>query len=168
MRYEDVTDKFINKQQYKIEQQKYYISSDGIKHNMDRRYVVLDTTKKEIEVAELLGELFGGVIKMIPKVNEPAGIKTLDYMINGKRFDLKEIRGNSKNTLYDAVSKQKRQADNFIFDISNTKMDNEEAIRQVKSIYHSKNTRWIQMLILIRNGKILKIYQKVKVDCNPI
>ena len=31
-----------------------------------------------------------------------------------------EIKGNSKNSLYNALSKKIKQADNFIFDISNT------------------------------------------------
>lgn len=168
MIYEEITNKFTNKKQYRIEKQTYYMAEDGIKYNIDGKHVILDTTEKEVEVAELVGEILGGDIKIIPKVNEPEGIKTPDYIINGEKFDLKEIRGNSKNTLYDALGKQKRQANNFIFDISNTKMNKEEAIRQIRNIYLSRNRRWVQMLILIENKEILKIYRKIKVDCNPI
>lgn len=162
MKYEDITTKFCDKKQYKLEQQQYYETNDGTKYDVDGKYIVLDSTKREIEVAKLLGEVFGGTIKLIPKVNEPPGIKTPDYIINDEKFDLKGISGNSKNTLYNSLGKQKRQANNFIFDISDTKMDKEEAIKQIESIYQSKNRKWVQILILIENAEILKIYKRVK------
>lgn len=160
MKYQDITNQYITKKDYKIKKQKYYISDDGIKYNVDGKHVLLEPTKREIEVAKLLGETIGGKVNIIPRINQPEGIKTPDYIINGKKFDLKEIKGNSKNSFYNALSKQIKQANNFIFDISNTEINEEEAIMQIKSIYNSNHRKWVNDLILIENSKILKIYKR--------
>ena len=81
-------------------------------------------------------------------------------MINGEKFDLKEILGNGKNTFDTAISKKKKQSNNFIFDISQTKMNEEEAIRQIEKIYTSHNRTWVGTIILIKDNKLLKIYER--------
>ena len=160
MRYEDVTNNYYIKKQYKLEKQYYFIDEKGVKYLVDGKHVVLEPTQKEIEVAKLLGQTFGGEINVIPRVNNPEGIKTPDYILNGQRFDLKEIKGKGKNVLYDALGKQRRQADNFIFDITGTEISREEAIKQIKSIYASKHRKWVQILVLIENNKIIKIFKR--------
>lgn len=160
MKYIDITSEFTNKKKFQIKKQKYFISDNGIKYNVDGKHVVLEPTEREIEVAKLLGAILGGQINIIPRINEPSGIKTPDYIINNQRFDLKEIKGNGKNVLYDALNKQKRQANNFVFDISNTEICEKEAIRQIRSIYLSKHKRWVQILILIKNNRILKVFKR--------
>ena len=87
-------------------------------------------------------------------------IETPDYIINGEKFDLKEIYGNGKNTLDTAISKKRNQSTNFIFDITKTKMSKEEAIDQINRIYESKHRQWVDKIILIMNMNILKIYQR--------
>lgn len=160
MKYQDITDQYTTKKHYQLKKQKYFISDDGTKYNVDGKHVILEPTQREIEVANMLGEIIGGKVNIIPRVNEPEGIKTPDYIINGRKFDLKEIKGNSKNSLYNALGKQRKQADNFIFDIFNTEINKEEAIRQIKSIYNSNHRKWVHDLILIENDKILKIYKR--------
>lgn len=160
MKFYEVDSWFCTKRKYSLKKQKYFINNDGVKYNVDGKYVVLQPTRKEIEVAKLLGQTLGGKVNIIPRINYPPNIKTPDYTINNERFDLKEIKGNSKNTLYDALSKQRRQANNFIFDITNTEMTEEEAINQIKNIYHSKHKKWVNTLILIKNNKVVKIYKR--------
>ena len=46
---------------------------------------------------------------MVPRVNYPDKVNTPDYLINDKRFDLKEITGNSKNTIDQNCRKAKKQ-----------------------------------------------------------
>lgn len=160
MQYQDITEQYTSKKQYQIKKQKYFIDDKGNRYNVDGKHVALSPSKKEIEVANILGQVIGGKISIIPRINEPEGIKTPDYIINENKFDLKEIKGNSKHSLYNALGKQRKQADNFIFDISNTEINKEEAIRQIKSIYNSNHRKWVHYLILIENNKILKIYKR--------
>lgn len=158
--YKDVTSNFIKAKKYKVKEQQYYKDEKGNKHKVDGKNVVLKPTEREKEVANILGKMYGGKISIIPRINEPANIKTPDYEVNGIRFDLKEIEGNSKNTLDGAIKKQKRQASNFIFDITKTKMDNKEAINQIHKIYNSKYRDWVNIIILIDKDTILKVFTR--------
>lgn len=105
-----------------------------------------------------MGKTYGGQVKLIPVVLNPPGIKTPDYTVNDKKFDLKEIFGNTKNTIYNAITKKKEQSTNFIFDISSTKMQATEAIEQIQGIYNSTHMSWVDEIVLIKNNKVLKIY----------
>lgn len=162
LNYIDITCKILNdkKQEYKIIKQQYFIADDGKKYEVDNKHVIFAPSNREVEVSKILGEIYGGNIKIIPRVNEPEGIKTPDYIIKDEKFDLKEIKGAGKNTLYDAIGKKKRQATNFVFDITKTKIDEKEAIRQIINIYYSKHTKWVNRLILIEKDKVLRVYQR--------
>lgn len=158
--YEDITSLYSNTNKYRVQKQQYYIDDNGVKYKVDGKYIKLEPTQRETEVARLLGKTYGGNIKIIPKVSEPASIKTPDYMINGQKFDLKEIEGNGRNTLDGAIKRQKRQANNFIFDITKTEMEENEAIQQIQKIYQSKHREWINTILLVEGNKVLKIFKR--------
>lgn len=160
--YTDITENAVNKekQKYEVIEQQIYIDEDGTKYKIDGKNVKIKASEKERAVANLMGESLGGKVELVPVVLNPKGIKTPGYIINGEKFDLKEIFGNGKNTLDTAISKKKKQSDNFIFDITNTEMSTEEAIKQIQRIYESNNRMWVNKLILIKDNKILKIYKR--------
>lgn len=160
--YTDTTENVVNKeeQKYEVIEQQIYIDEDGTRYKIDGKNVKIKASEKERAVANLMGEKLGGKVELVPVVLNPQGIKTPDYIINGEKFDLKEIFGNGKNTLDTAISKKKKQSDNFIFDITNTEMPTEEAIKQIQRIYESNNRLWVDKLILIKDNKILKIYKR--------
>lgn len=158
--YKDITSNFIQSKKYKVKEQQYYKDEQGNKYKVDGKKVVITPSKREKEVANMLGKIYGGQVKIIPKVNEPANIKTPDYIVNNQRFDLKEIEGNGKNTLDGAIKKQKRQANNFIFDITRTEMNRYEAIKQIDRIYNSKYRDWVNIIVLIDANTILKVFAK--------
>lgn len=162
MKYEDVTDQYTTKKKYKIKKQKNFISEDNNVHKVNGKYVIMKPTKREIEVAELLGKTFGGQVNLIPVVLNPKGIQTPDYILDNESFDLKEIFGNGKNTLDSAISKKRRQANNFIFDISKTLMKDKQIIAQIEKIYKSKNRNWVDVIILVKCDKVLKIFKRKK------
>lgn len=160
MKYKDITNEYTTKKKYQIRKQKYYISGNGTVHNVDGKHVVFKTTNKEREMANILGETFGGKVNLIPVVLEPKGIQTPDYIVNENRFDLKEISGNGKNTLDTAISKKKKQSDNFIFDITKTEMSIESILLQIDKIYNAKNRSWVNTIILVKNEKVLRIFKR--------
>lgn len=159
-KYKDITSNFLKAKKYEVKEQRYYKDEKGNKYKVDGKNVVLEPTEREKEVANILGRMHGGQVKIIPKVNEPINIKTPDYMINNERFDLKEITGSGKNTLDNAIRKQKKQASNFVFDVSNTTMDIIEVTKQVKNIYKSKHREWVNKIIIIKNNGIIKVYNR--------
>ena len=160
--YVDITESILSKgkQKYTLKEQQYFIDKNGEKYKIDGKNVRIKANKKEREVANLIGATYGGQVKLIPVVLNPKNIKTPDYTINGEKLDLKEVFGNSKNTLYNAINKKKEQSTNFIFDISNTKLKLEETIEQIQGIYKSKHKDWVDKIILIKDNKVIKIFKR--------
>ena len=99
----------------------------------------MKTTQEEKEIANILGQTLGGKVKLVPVVLEPKGIQTPDYIINNKKFYLKQIIGNGNNTLDTAINKKRKQSDNFVFNITKTEMSMEQAVLQIERIYNAKN-----------------------------
>ncbi|MCI9000920.1 MAG: hypothetical protein HFJ26_08625 [Clostridia bacterium] len=164
LEYEDITNNILTKEdkKFEVKEQQYFIGEDGKQYNIDGKNVKIKANEKERQVAELLGKTYGGQVNLVPVVLNPQGIKTPDYILNGKKYDLKEIFGNSKNTIYNAITKKKGQSENFIFDISKTEMQQTEAIKQIQLIYKSKHKNWLNEIILIKNNEVIKIYQRQK------
>ena len=141
---------------YDIEEIRQYKIGDSV-YTVDGKNVLLDYSDKERRIAELLKEELGGKISMVPRVLNPQGISTPDYIFRNEAFDLKELSGTSKNLVYNAIAKKKRQASNFILDISKSPLDENEIIRQIEEVYWSRHTMFVQKIIVIKDGKIRKI-----------
>ena len=139
-----------------------YWEHDGEKYYIDDHHVILDYSEHEREIADLLAIKMNTTVNMVPRVLKPRGIKTPDYIIGNDKYDLKEILGNGKNVIDNAIKKQRLQADNFIFDISNTKLSESEIKDQINKLYLSERRNWINKTILIKNKKIINEYKRKK------
>ena len=135
---------------------------NGITYTVDGRRVVLDYSSHEKEIAGLLERKLGGELYMVPRVNEPQGVSTPDYLFRGERFDLKSPQGGGKNTLYDAIAKKAAQSENFVFDLTKSPLSEEEAGRQIALIYRSTHTRFVNVIIVVKNGEIVRILKRNK------
>lgn len=135
---------------------------DGTTYKVDGKHVLLDYKEKERQVAELIEKELGGEIYMVPRVAEPAGISTADYLIRGEKFDLKEPKGSSKNVLYNMVNKKKKQSSNFIFDLSECPLSVDDLCKQAEKLFQSDHTSFIDKVILVKNNRILKILERRK------
>ena len=145
--------KVIDVKKYEKEGQIYYV---------DGKNVVLDYSENERKIAENLAGLLGANVKMIPRVLFPQGISTPDIFINNAAYDIKEPIGKGKAVIYNMVSKKKRQANNFVIDISHCPLLENEIRNQVADVYRSSHTRFIDKIILCKNGNILNIYKRIK------
>lgn len=99
---------------------------------------------------------------MLPRVNISEGIQTVDYLFRGEKCYLKEIKTTGKNVLDNRVNGLKKQANNFIFDISNTTISIKEIKNQIDKLYESPNRKWINKIMLIKNQKLICIYIRKK------
>lgn len=159
--YSDITTEYIkheNNSGEVIDAHTYSIN--GTTYEVDGKNVLLDYSKKEKQIAELLKKYTGGEIAMIPRVLNPQGISTPDYTLNGEAFDLKELMGESKNLVYNALSKKKKQASNFVLDISDCPLDEKEIYRQINDVYRSRHTTFIDKIILVKNEKVIRILKR--------
>ncbi len=145
----------------KIEDMFEYTIDDKT-YNVDGKKVLLDYSIHEKNIAQLIANETGKNIKMVPRITYPQGIQTPDYLIDGVRFDLKTPLGNGKNTIYGMVKSKKRQANNFVICADKTELSIEELKRQILDIYHSKNTSFVDTIILIKGDKIINVYKRNK------
>lgn len=160
--YSNITKEWINNKNNKdhkfVELKSYEV--DGHNYTVDNKHVLLDFSEKEKNIAMLLLEQFGGKIEMVPRIVYPPKKSTPDYLYNGEKYDLKEPIGESKNVLYNMVSKKKTQANNFIFDISNCPLEEYEIIEQINGLYKSRHTKFIDKIILINEEKLIGVYKR--------
>lgn len=135
---------------------------NGRKYQVDGKHVVLDYSQKEKEVGEWLSKTFGKHVQMAPRVNFPEKIPSPDYLVDGLKFDLKEISGSGKGVVDGNLRKAKQQSENVVFDVTRTKLSNDEILSQLEKVYEL-NRRGLGIAI-IKDGEelidILKLNKK--------
>lgn len=134
---------------------------NGVTYNVDKRHVILRPTSQEKTIAAVLSEQYGKSVKFVPQVLYPQGIQTPDYLIDGERFDLKSPTGNGKELLYNMIAKKKKQSPNFIFDITNCPLSDDDIKVQIQSIYASQHTKFVKTIVIIKDKEILSVYNRV-------
>lgn len=135
---------------------------DEKKYRVDGRYVLLDYSEHEKNVAEIVAKMYGKEVQMIPRVTYPQGVSTPDFKINGKGWDLKTISTDGKNVLYNAIKKKKRQAGSFIFDVTDCPLEEDEIIVQVNNLFRSTHLSFLEEIALYKDEKIIGVYQRNK------
>lgn len=142
-----------------LELQEY--ASGGATYKVDGHNVVLDHDAHEKEIAELLEREVGGEIYLVPRVNNPQGVPTPDYLFHGRGYDLKTLSEKAgPNTMFQRVKKAKRQSRNFIIDVSDTKLDRETIAQQISKIFWSENTRFVDEIVIINDGRIVQVVKR--------
>ena len=67
---------------------------------------------------------------------------------------------NQKRQYESTIAMLKEQSNNFIIDITNAKLNIEEAQKQIQVIYNSKHYNWVDKILLIKNNEIIKVYKR--------
>lgn len=143
-----------------VELGKYY-ENNGRKYLVDGVNVVQDHSKRELEVANIISNKFGKKVVLVPRVNNPEGISTPDYLIGGDRFDSKEIRGSGKNTIDSAIKNKKEQSENFILDITKySDLSMEDIYSQIDRMYKSNYRKWIDKIMIIKGDKVIELLKR--------
>lgn len=137
---------------------------EGKRYAVDGKNVVLDYSNKEKEVADWLETNLGGELYMCPRVNNPDGISTPDYLFRGEKYDLKEITGSSIRVIDNAIKGKQNQASNFILDITNSKLSKSELLKQAKAVYSSKGRVWVNRIIIKKYDELIVILERKKRD----
>lgn len=96
---------------------------------------------------------------MLPRINEPEGIQTADYLFKGEYWDLKSISGKSNQVLYHSIYKKKTQSNNFICDVSTSELDIKELKSQIDKLFSRKDTEFLQKIILKKKNDIF-VYKR--------
>lgn len=136
-------------------------TAHGITYTVDGHNVVLDYSAHEKEIAELLEKEVGGELFMVPRVNNPQGVPTPDYLFHGKTYDLKTIGKNAGvNTIFNRVKKAAGQANNFIIDVTNSGLDDDTIHKQIEKLFNRIDTNWVEEVVIIRAGEIVRVVKR--------
>ncbi len=134
---------------------------NGHKYQVDGKHVVLDYSRKEKEVGEWLSKLFGKHVQIAPRVNFPEKIPSPDYLVDGLKFDLKEISGSGKGVVDGNLRKAKQQSENVVFDVTRTKLSNDEILSQLEKVY-KLNRRGLGIAIIKDGEELIDILKSNK------
>ena len=134
--------------------------ANAVNYIVGGKHVVLRPSDHEREIAAILSEQYGKTVEFVPQIMCPQGIQTPDYLIDGESFDLKSPTGKSKNLFYNVISKKMKQASSFIFEVTNCPLSEEEIKKQVEALYFSRHTRFVNKIVIMKDGKILKVYER--------
>lgn len=133
----------------------------GQKYVVDGRNVVLDYSVHEKEIADILAKKYGRSVQMVPRVaGNFLGISTPDYIIGGEKWDLKELKSSKADGIRNAIHKKEKQADHFIIDISKNESSIESIMKQAENVFEASNTRFVDGIIIIKDGEILKVFKR--------
>ncbi|MBD5528441.1 MAG: hypothetical protein HDR02_08555 [Lachnospiraceae bacterium] len=138
-----------------IERYEYTIS--GTTYRVDGKHVILHPTEQEKAVATILSEEYGKIVELVPQVMYPQGIQTPDYLVNGKRFDLKSPTGSGKSLLYGLIAKKQKQSHNFVIDITNCPLSIRELEEQANDLYKSPRLGFLEQIVFVKNREIVKV-----------
>lgn len=166
LNYRDVTREWLKNScpnSHRVKTRNYY-EHDGIRYFVDGKKVVLDYDIREKTVALWIENVLGGELYLLPRINEPIGIMTADYLFRDEYWDLKNVIGDGKRVIEDLIKKKKRQSLNFIIDITDSKISDIDLMRQINKLFVSKTTNWVEKIIVKDKEKIIIICEKIKND----
>lgn len=170
LKYRDVTRDWLKNScpnSHRLKTRNYY-EHDGIRYFVVGKKVVFDYTNYEKDIAVWLENSFGGKIYLLPKVNELKGIKTADYLFHNEYCDLKKMSCNvisEKRAVDNVVKKSKFQTENIILDISNSILNDNIILQQVKRLY---STGWIKHVLIVKNFNLIKVLLENKNEAVPL
>lgn len=136
-------------------------TTGGVTYKVDGHNVVLDYSPHEKEIAELLEREFGGELFMVPRVNNPQGVSTPDYLFRGNGYDLKTLGEKARqDTMFQRVQKAKRQSRNFIIDITATSLDSDTVRSQIEKIFRLDSTKFVDEIIIINGTEVVLVVKR--------
>ena len=146
-----------------VEETPNSITLNGIVYVVDGQNVKFGFSGHELDIARLISEATNQKVTMVPKISgKYHNVNSPDFLIgdNYEKWDLKDLTGGSKDAIRNAISKKKKQADNFIIDITQYQLNEDEAFHQAENVFKAYNTEFVKKLIIIKNGRIIKAYKR--------
>lgn len=162
LNYEDITRKMHSKliKDGRVVEQDF-IEINEKKYFVNGRNVVYKHNGRELEVAKLLYQTFGGEVRILPNVNFPQGIKSADYIFKGEKIDLKTITSKRINDcVKTAIRDSEKQAHNFIIDNTLQTVGDGAILKQINEIYEMGKFLWVNMIYVLKDDKFIRVYKR--------
>ena len=142
-----------------------YFEVDGVRYDSSNAKLDMNFGSIEIAVAKRFSVDFHEEVHLIPRVapnkNLNRYISTPDYFLKAEYYELKTVEGSGKESIINRVKHGKNQADNFLVNIiEKSNLSNDMIEEQIRYLYRSRFFKYVDKLIVYRNGKLYKIAQK--------
>lgn len=136
---------------------------NGKLYVVDGRNVKLEYSCHEEDIAELIEETFGGELYLLPKIQgKYKGVQTADYLFRGEKYDLKDIRKQNADAVFNAIHGKRKQAENFVICFNEDEIDKSEILRQCEGIFQRPYVSFVKRLIMVSKRKVIRIYERKK------
>jgi SPP1 gp7 family putative phage head morphogenesis protein len=130
--------------------EKWKKADDGI-YLSSRRPVGAKTNFKDEKHDALILTLLGSIVYLVPEARNVPG-KKYDAIVNGERFEFKNMKGASVITLKDHFLKSREQAPNVFINLENSPLTKDEIIR---TLYRARNSEDYKKHNMFKGGKII-------------
>jgi len=170
--YEDITDEWRKNYATGIEnvsEAQEYRDDDGKIYKVDGRNVKQEHTEHEKDVGKLLSRATRQPVTLVPEVKgDFKNVHTPDYLVGSSRskWDLKDITTDNKEAIRNAAHKKKKQANNFIFNVTGDAVT-EHVITQAENAFSQYNMGFVKSIAVIREDKILRVLRRKKGSDRP-
>lgn len=153
-KYEDVTKKWLGEildipvpvKMYKKGDSFYYRNN---RYKFDGHFVKYSFDEGEDVFADWLSKITGKKITLMPKIEYPQSIKSVDFRIGNEYYDLKTVHGKDRQIIYHKIYGKKEQSKRFIFDIAeDSPLTMDDLISQANELFASNNEdrNWVEMI----------------------
>ena len=143
----------------------YSFIQDGVRYDVDGKNVQLTYTEDELITGELIAKKLGVRVQMMPRVHgKYKNVNTPDYLVDGVyRYDRKEVKGSSKDYVYNVLHKHKKQAECFVLVLTDkSSLSSDELEQQIVSAFENPRLKTIDRVTLTTPDKILKVFDREK------
>lgn len=110
----------------------------------------------ELATAELLKQL--GYHVAFNPINNGVNAKNPDVTIDGEFWELKSLRGASKNTIAHQFSRAAKQAPNLVVDLARTGLPVALAIAQLSRRFYGQK-RLVRLIVIDKEGRLTELSQ---------
>ena len=158
--YEEITDTFKANNKKGFIKKADSITIDGIQYKVDGHHVKIEVSKHEKEVSDYLHDKYGGELYLLPEINIPLGINTPDLLWDNETWDIKGIKGTSKNTVYNNLRSAKKQANNVILDFVNASFKEDIFYNELENIFTNERFNSVQKILVRFNNEKIRIFKR--------
>ncbi|MBR5386456.1 MAG: hypothetical protein IK142_02630 [Clostridiales bacterium] len=128
-----------------------------------------DHSLDEKNIANIISESINSEIELVPRVDFPQGVSTPDFRLirTGETIELKtinypeEIKDVHLDALFRSAKKAKKQSSFVAIDVSLYQFGDDMISQQIEKIFSDSDTAFINRLMIIRNGKIISVHQRL-------
>lgn len=141
----------------------HYFELKGVRYDSSNAKLDMKFGNNEREAADWLKDTFHDDVQLVPRpqnVNKKT-LSSSDFIFKDEPWELKAIGGSGKDVIRDRVKAGKKQANNFLINITDkSNLTELEIMRQTKKLFTHFNTQYVDTVIVKKDTELLAILKR--------